>query len=92
VRARLEAVRADYEEHLVHVTELQRAGTVLVAGTDAGISLTKRHGLVPMEVAGLVACGLPAAARSPRPPASLPRCAGGRRAPAASRWAWTPTC
>jgi imidazolonepropionase-like amidohydrolase len=62
VQARLKAAGAAYEEHLVHVGELQRAGMVLVAGTDAGISPTKRHGLVPMGVADLVACGLPAAA------------------------------
>jgi imidazolonepropionase-like amidohydrolase len=62
VQARLKAAGAAYEEHLVHVAELQRAGMVLVAGTDAGISPTKRHGLVPMGVADLVACGLPAAA------------------------------
>jgi imidazolonepropionase-like amidohydrolase len=60
VQARLEAVGADYEEHLVHVAALCRAGPVLVAGTDAGIGPAKRHGLVPMAVAELVDCGLPA--------------------------------
>jgi imidazolonepropionase-like amidohydrolase len=60
VQARLEAVGADYEEHLVHVAALHLAGPVLIAGTDAGIGPSKRHGLVPMAVADLVACGLPA--------------------------------
>jgi imidazolonepropionase-like amidohydrolase len=64
VQARLEAHHATYEEHLPHVAELRRAGTVLLAGTDAGISPAKRHGLVPMAIADLVGvCGLaPAAA------------------------------
>jgi imidazolonepropionase-like amidohydrolase len=61
VQARLEAVGADYEEHLVHVAALFRAGTTLIAGTDAGIGPSKRHGLVPMAVTDLVACGMPVA-------------------------------
>jgi imidazolonepropionase-like amidohydrolase len=61
VQARLEAVGADYDQHLVHVAALYRAGTTLIAGTDAGIGPTKRHGLVPMSVADLVGCGMPVA-------------------------------
>jgi imidazolonepropionase-like amidohydrolase len=60
VQARLVAVGADYDQHLVHVAALQRAGTTLIAGTDAGIGPTKRHGLVPMAVAELVGCGMSA--------------------------------
>jgi imidazolonepropionase-like amidohydrolase len=56
VQARLEAVGADYDQHLAHVGALVRAGVTLIAGTDAGIGPSKRHGLVPMSVAG---CGLP---------------------------------
>ena len=63
VQARLAAVSARYEDHLVHVTELLRAGPVFLAGTDAGIGPSKRHGLVPMGIVDLVACGAsPAAA------------------------------
>ena len=59
VQARLEAAGATYEQHLPHVAELRRAGATLLAGTDAGISPSKRHGLVPMAVADLVAgCGM----------------------------------
>jgi imidazolonepropionase-like amidohydrolase len=58
VQARLEAVGAVYEGHLVHVAALLRAGTTLIAGTDAGIGPTKRHGLLPFGVADLVACGM----------------------------------
>jgi imidazolonepropionase-like amidohydrolase len=61
VQARLAAVGARYEDHLRHVTDLLDAGTVLLAGTDAGIGPSKRHGLVPMAVAELVGCGMPAA-------------------------------
>jgi imidazolonepropionase-like amidohydrolase len=60
VQARLVAVGADFDEHLVHVAALQRAGVTLIAGTDAGIGPTKRHGLVPMAVADLVGCGMSA--------------------------------
>jgi imidazolonepropionase-like amidohydrolase len=59
VQARLEAVGADYDQHLAHVGALVRAGVTLIAGTDAGIGPSKRHGLVPMSVAELVGCGLP---------------------------------
>jgi imidazolonepropionase-like amidohydrolase len=59
VQAALEAAGATYEAHLPHVAELRRAGTVLVAGTDAGIGPGKRHGLVPYAVADLVdECGM----------------------------------
>jgi imidazolonepropionase-like amidohydrolase len=61
VQARLEAVGARYEDHLLHVAELRRAGVLLVAGTDAGIGPNKRHGLIPLGVADLVDCGMPAA-------------------------------
>ena len=59
VQAVLEAVHGTYEQHLPHVAELVRAGTVLLAGTDAGIAPGKRHGLVPYAVADLVhECGM----------------------------------
>jgi imidazolonepropionase-like amidohydrolase len=57
VQARLAAVGMRYEDHLVHVADMQKAGVPLLAGTDAGIGPTKRHGLVPMAVVDLVACG-----------------------------------
>ena len=63
VQARLAEVGASYEDHLVHVTRLLAAGPVFVAGTDAGIGPSKRHGLVPFGVVDLVGCGAsPAAA------------------------------
>jgi imidazolonepropionase-like amidohydrolase len=59
VQAALEAAGTTYEAHLPHVAELRRAGVVLVAGTDAGIGPSKRHGLVPYAVADLVtSCGM----------------------------------
>ncbi len=59
VQAALEAAGATYEAHLPHVAELRRAGVVLIAGTDAGIGPSKRHGLVPYAVADLVtSCGM----------------------------------
>jgi imidazolonepropionase-like amidohydrolase len=63
VEARLAAVGARYEDHLVHVTRLLGTGPTFVAGTDAGIGPSKRHGLVPFGVVDLVGCGAsPAAA------------------------------
>jgi imidazolonepropionase-like amidohydrolase len=63
VEARLAAVGARYEDHLVHVTRLLAHGPTFLAGTDAGIGPSKRHGLVPFGVVDLVACGAsPAAA------------------------------
>lgn len=59
VQARLAAVGADIDKHRAHSAEMQRAGVTLIAGTDAGISPGKRHGLVPMAVADLVAVGMP---------------------------------
>jgi imidazolonepropionase-like amidohydrolase len=61
VQARLAAVGARYEDHLVHTTELLGTGITFLAGTDAGIGPSKRHGLVPMAVVDLVACGASAA-------------------------------
>jgi imidazolonepropionase-like amidohydrolase len=61
VQARMKAVGADLEQHLAHVADLQRAGTTLLAGTDAGIGPGKRHGVVAFAVAELVSCGMPAA-------------------------------
>jgi imidazolonepropionase-like amidohydrolase len=61
VEARLAAVGARYEDHLVHTTELLGTGITFLAGTDAGIGPSKRHGLVPMAVVDLVACGASAA-------------------------------
>jgi imidazolonepropionase-like amidohydrolase len=59
VQAALEAVHGTYEQHLPHVARLRRAGTVLLAGTDAGIGPSKAHGLVPWAIADLVAaCGM----------------------------------
>ncbi|TQN42978.1 imidazolonepropionase-like amidohydrolase [Blastococcus colisei] len=60
VQARLAAIGSTFEDHLVHVVELVNAGITFLAGTDAGIGPSKRHGLVPMAVADLVACGAPA--------------------------------
>jgi imidazolonepropionase-like amidohydrolase len=59
VQARLLAVGADLEQIHEHAANLQRAGVTLTAGTDAGIGPNKRHGLVPMAVADLVAFGMP---------------------------------
>jgi imidazolonepropionase-like amidohydrolase len=61
VQARLTAVGADLDEHRVHVAGLYLAGITLIAGADAGIGPSKRHGLVPMAVAEFVGCGMPPA-------------------------------
>ncbi|HET6393278.1 MAG TPA: amidohydrolase family protein [Blastococcus sp.] len=62
VQARLAAIGTTFEDHLAHVVQLQKAGVPFLAGTDAGIGPSKRHGLVPMAVADLVACGATAEA------------------------------
>jgi imidazolonepropionase-like amidohydrolase len=60
VQARMEALGATYDAQLRNVAELHRGGARLLAGTDAGISPAKRHGLVPMAVVHLVeSCGVP---------------------------------
>ncbi|SNS12594.1 Imidazolonepropionase [Geodermatophilus pulveris] len=60
VRARLAAVGATIEQHLPHVARLHEAGVTLLAGTDAGIGPTKRHGQVAYAVADLAGpCGVP---------------------------------
>ncbi len=62
VQARMDALGATYEAQLPNVAALHAHGVTLLAGTDAGISPAKRHGLVPMAVADLVAeCGVPPA-------------------------------
>ncbi|MGY1822891.1 amidohydrolase family protein [Geodermatophilus sp. SYSU D00079] len=62
VQARMAATGATVAAQLATVTRLSRAGVFLLAGTDAGISPPKRHGLVPMAVADLVVeCGVPVA-------------------------------
>jgi imidazolonepropionase-like amidohydrolase len=60
IQARLLEVGADLDRHREHAAAMQRAGVTLTAGTDAGIGPSKRHGLVPMAVADLVAFGMPA--------------------------------
>jgi imidazolonepropionase-like amidohydrolase len=60
VLARLKAAGVDLEQHRAHAADMHRAGITLVAGTDAGISPAKRHGIVPMAVVDLVSCGMPA--------------------------------
>jgi imidazolonepropionase-like amidohydrolase len=58
----MDALGATYEAQLPNVAALHAHGVTLLAGTDAGISPAKRHGLVPMAVADLVAeCGVPPA-------------------------------
>jgi imidazolonepropionase-like amidohydrolase len=61
VQARLAAIGSTYEDHLEHVAALVGAGVACLAGTDAGIGPTKPHGLVPIAVVDLVACGATAA-------------------------------
>ncbi|MGY1640696.1 amidohydrolase family protein [Geodermatophilus sp. SYSU D00703] len=62
VQARMDATGATFEAQLANVARLRQAGVTLLAGTDAGISPPKRHGLVPMAVADLVReCGVPVA-------------------------------
>jgi imidazolonepropionase-like amidohydrolase len=60
VQARLDAVGASPEIQLVNVAGMQRAGVRLIAGTDAGIGPSKRHGVLPYGVADLVDCGMSA--------------------------------
>jgi imidazolonepropionase-like amidohydrolase len=62
VQARMQAVGATVEQHLVHVTALYRAGVTLLAGTDAGVGPPKPHGQVAHAVADLVdRCAVPLA-------------------------------
>jgi imidazolonepropionase-like amidohydrolase len=62
VQERMQALGATYEAQLPNAAALHRAGVALLAGTDAGIGPSKRHGLVPLAVADLVAhCAVPVA-------------------------------
>lgn len=62
VQARMAAVGATVDQHLLHVADLHRAGVSLLAGTDAGIGPTKLHGSVAYAVADLAGpCGVPLA-------------------------------
>jgi imidazolonepropionase-like amidohydrolase len=61
VQAVLERIGATWENRLAQVAEMYRAGVTLVSGVDAGIGPGKRHGLLPLAVADLLECGVPAA-------------------------------
>ncbi|MGK5113251.1 amidohydrolase family protein [Geodermatophilus sp. CPCC 205506] len=77
VQARMEALGATYEAQLPNVAALHAHGVTLLAGTDAGISPAKRHGLVPMAVADLVAeCGVPPVAALTAATATAARACG----------------
>ena len=67
---------------------------VLVAGTDAGIGPSKRHGLVPMGVADLVdACGMaPTEALAAATGVAARRLRPATAARGGWRPGWTPTC
>ena len=49
-----------WEARLEQVAELYRAGVTLISGADSGISPGKPHGVMPVAVADLVECGVPA--------------------------------
>jgi len=50
-----------WEDRLVMVGRMHRAGVVIVSGVDAGVSDAKPHGLLRCAVRDLVAAGVPAA-------------------------------
>jgi imidazolonepropionase-like amidohydrolase len=61
VQALLARMGATWDDILVHVGVLHRAGVTLTSGVDAGIGPGKPHGLLPVAVAQMAECGLPTA-------------------------------
>jgi imidazolonepropionase-like amidohydrolase len=59
VQALLARMGATWDDILLHVGVLHRAGITLVSGVDAGIGPGKPHGLLPVAVAQMAECGLP---------------------------------
>jgi imidazolonepropionase-like amidohydrolase len=59
IRAMMERTGTTWEARLGQVGGLYRAGVTLMSGADSGINLGKPHGLLPISVAELVACGAP---------------------------------
>lgn len=62
VLAVMQRTGTTWEGRLAQVADLHRAGVNLVSGADSGISPGKPHGVLPVAVADLVECGVPAAA------------------------------
>ena len=62
VQAMLARMGATWEDLLVHVGTLYRAGVTLVSGVDSGIGPGKLHGLLPTALSQMADCGIPAEA------------------------------
>jgi imidazolonepropionase-like amidohydrolase len=59
IKAMMERTGTTWEARLAQVGDLYRAGVTLMSGADSGINPGKPHGLLPISVAELVACGAP---------------------------------
>jgi imidazolonepropionase-like amidohydrolase len=57
----MERTGMTWEGRLEQVGRLHRAGVRLISGADAGINPGKPHGVLPIAIADLVECGVPAA-------------------------------
>ena len=62
IKAMMERTGTTWEARLGQVGDLYRAGVTLMSGADSGINPGKPHGLLPISVAELVACGAPVGA------------------------------
>jgi imidazolonepropionase-like amidohydrolase len=82
LKALMERLGAGWDDRLTQVTDLYRAGVIMISGGDSGIGTAKPHGVLPYAIANLTECGGPndeprcggvRAGRAHRPAASRPR-------------------
>ena len=57
IQAFMERTGLRIEDRIAQVSELRSAGVTLVSGGDSGINPAKRHGILPISIAALVAAG-----------------------------------
>jgi imidazolonepropionase-like amidohydrolase len=62
VLAAMERTGITWEGRAAQVAELVRGGVTIISGADSGINPGKPHGVLPVAVADLAGCGMPAPA------------------------------
>jgi len=62
MQAMMERTGITMEHRQAQVGDLYRSGVTLISGADSGINPIKRHGILPLAVIHLIACGVPTAA------------------------------